>query len=262
MRETNTESLNLENWYATSQGSFMFMREKRLLQRLLSCWPRRGHSLLEVECGTGLFLDFFWEGGFDVTGLDSQPAFVDLARSRMNGKAEVQIASPDALPFHDNEFDYVALIHVLENSKQASNILAEAQRVAAKGVVIAFINPWSLGYMGHALSACLPWKKRVSPWNCQQHFSAWNYYKMARSTVRPKAFSLRSTLLGPQWTWGKRFACLNALTLPLPFGSLAMVRIDHGPQHAGTGMPLRLKPVGLKNLSPVRIMERSHKEGR
>lgn len=240
----------------------MLMREKRLLQRILSCWPRRGHTLLEVECGTGLFLDFFWEGGFDVTGLDTQPTLVDLARSRLNGKAEIQLAPPDALPFPDNDFDYVALIHVLENSDQAQAILDEALRVAAKGVVVAFINPWSLASMGHALSAWLPWKKSVSPWNCKQHLSAWNYCKMARRTLRPKAFSLRSTLLGPQWTWGKGFALLNTLTLPLPFGALAVLRIDHGPQHGGTGVALRLKPVSLKNLSPVRIMERSHKEDR
>lgn len=260
MRDTIAEALNLEHWYASPQGSYALLREKRLLQRVLSAWPRRGHSLLEVECGTGIFLDFFWEGGFDVTGTDAQPDLVALAQDRLNGRAEIQTSVPEYLPFPDNEFDYVALVHVLEYAEDAPLILAEALRVAAKGVVIAFSNPWSLAAFGHACRKLLPVKKSLGLWNSPQSFSAWHYYKMLRAQSCSARFCLRSTLPGPQWTWGRRFSAINTLTLPLPFGALGVLRIDHCLQHSGTGLPLHLKRVCLKKLTPVRIMERSRKD--
>lgn len=260
MRDTIIESLNLEHWYASPQGSFSLLREKRLLQRILSPWPRRGHSLLEVECGTGIFLDFFWEGGFDVTGVDAQPNLVSLAQSRLNGKAEIQTSTPEYLPFHDNEFDYVALVHVLEYAKNPLIVLAEALRVAAKGVVISFNNPWSLAALGNACCKRLPGKKCCGLWNSPNGFSAWHYYKMLRAQSCTARFCLRSTLLGPRWTWGGIFPAVNLLTLPLPLGALGGIRIDQCPQQAGTGLPLHLEKVSLKKFTPVRIMERSRKD--
>lgn len=260
MRDTVTESLNLQHWYASPQGSFSLLREKRLLQRVLSPWPRRGHSLLEVECGTGIFLEFFWEGGFDVTGVDTQPNLVALAQSRLNGKAEIQTSTPEYLPFYDNEFDYVALVHVLEYAKNPSLVLAEALRVAAKGVVISFSNPWSLAALGNACCKWLPRKKSIGLWNSPHIFSAWQYYKMLRAQPYFARFCIRSTLAGPQWTWEGRFSAINLLTLPLPLGALGGIRIDHCPQQGGTGLPLHLKGVSLKKFTPVRIMERSRKD--
>lgn len=260
MRDTIVESLNLEHWYASSQGSFALMREKHLLQRILSPWPRRGHSLLEVECGTGIFLEFFWEGGFDVTGVDAQPNCVALAQNRLDGKAEIQTSTPEYLPFHDNEFDYVALVHVLEYVENPPLVLAEALRVAAKGVVISFSNPWSLAALGNACCKKLSLKKNFGLWNSPHCFSAWYYYKMLRSHSCSARFYLRSTLAGPRWTWGGRFMAINLLTLPLPFGALGGIRIDHCPQQAGTGMPLHLQRVSLKKFAPLRIMERSRKD--
>ncbi|MEG2171928.1 MAG: class I SAM-dependent methyltransferase [Desulfovibrionaceae bacterium] len=260
MKDTSDYALNQENWYASSQGSFTLMREKSLLQRALSPWPRRGHSLLDVQCGTGIFLDFFWEGGFDVSGIDSHQVFVSLAAERLNGKADVQVGVPDYLPFPDNEFDYVTLLHVLERAQSAPPILAEALRVAAKGVVIAFLNPWSVAAWGDRIACCLRRKTRAAPWAAHKHISPLEYYRMVRACPCKASISLRSTLFGPQWTWSQRFSVVNTLTLPLPFGTLGIVRIDLAPLHVGTPLPLRLQNVSFKNLTPVRIMERSRKD--
>lgn len=260
MKERTDTALDLENWYASSQGAYALVHEKSLLQRALSPWSRRGHSLLDIQCGTGIFLEFFWEGGFDVTGVDSQHQLVALAHERLNGKAEIQTSVPDYLPFPDNEFDYVALIHVLEHADKAPLILREALRVAAKGVVISFINPWSLAYCGNVLTQCLPWTKQRAPWTAHTRISPWGYYRMLNSVVRNVRISVRSALFGPQWAWTCRLPAFSAHSLPLPFGSLGVMRIDIKPLHAGTALPLRLESVRLKNLAPVRIMESSHKD--
>ncbi|NCC94898.1 MAG: methyltransferase domain-containing protein, partial [Opitutae bacterium] len=43
-------------------------------------WPRRKQKLLDIGCGTGMFLEFFWSCGFDLTGMDKSPDM--LARAR------------------------------------------------------------------------------------------------------------------------------------------------------------------------------------
>lgn len=256
MSDTIENALAHENWYATTQGSYALMREKHLLQRVLSPWPRRGHSLLEVECGTGLFLEFFWEGGFDVSGLDSQLPLVTMAQERLGGRADIHTCVPDYLPYDDNSFDYVALINVLEFTPQPKAVLAEALRVAAKGVVIAFINPWSASGLSQKLASLLPCRRSV-PDHGSLRLNAWQYYRMIRSLKAESSISLRSSLLGPPCMWRPLFACMNALTIPLPLGAFCVLRIDHHPLHTGTPLPLTLKSVSLKNFTPVSIMEHS-----
>lgn len=249
-----------ELWYSSPQGSFALLRHKALLQRVLSSWHRRGHSLLNVQCGSGIFLEFFWEGGFDVTGVDSQPQLVAQAQERLNGKAEIHLATPDYLPFEDNEFDYVALLHGFENTQDGEHMLAEALRVAAKGVVLTFSNPWSLAYATGLGGCCLRKQHLPAPWNIGTQFSPLHYYKMLRGLAGPARICLRTTLLGPQWTWANYVPYLNCMTLPLPLGAVGALRADQQPLQTGTALPLRLQNVGFKNLSPVRIMERRHKD--
>lgn len=249
-----------EQWYATPQGGFALIREKALLQRVLSSWPRRGHSLLNVQCGTGIFLEFFWEGGFDLTGVDKKPQLVSQAVERLNGKAEIHVAAPDYLPFDDNAFDYVALLHGLENRKNGEQILAEALRVSAKGVVLTFSNPWSVAYAASLCHSRLTRQCLLHPWTSRRKLSPLKYYRMLRSLAGSAHISVRSTLLGPQWTWGRCATMLNSLAFPLPLGALVAMRVDHLPLQTGTALPLRLQNVRFKNLTPVRIMERRHKD--
>lgn len=47
----------LHNWYATPEGTYAITQENRLFQHLISQWPRRGHTLLDIGCGAGIFLE-------------------------------------------------------------------------------------------------------------------------------------------------------------------------------------------------------------
>ena len=80
-----------DGWAESRQGQFVLQHEKRLFQRLLSPWPRRRQTLLEPGCGTGIFLEFFWEAGFDVSGIDSSSAMLARARKRLGSKAELHL---------------------------------------------------------------------------------------------------------------------------------------------------------------------------
>lgn len=73
----------LHDWYATPEGTYAITQENRLFQHLISQWPRRGHTLLDIGCGAGIFLEMLWHYGFDVTGLDTGTDLLDMARERL-----------------------------------------------------------------------------------------------------------------------------------------------------------------------------------
>ena len=89
-------------------------------------WPRRGHTLLDIGCGAGIFLEMLWHYGFDVTGLDTGTDLLDMARERLGNRAEFQLGRPEHLPFDDEEFDYAALLTVLEYVDNPEDVLREA----------------------------------------------------------------------------------------------------------------------------------------
>lgn len=96
----------LHDWYATPEGTYAITQENRLFQHLISQWPRRGHTLLDIGCGAGIFLEMLWHYGFDVTGLDTGTDLLDMARERLGNRAEFQLGRPEHLPFD------LSLIHI------------------------------------------------------------------------------------------------------------------------------------------------------
>ena len=79
------------------------------------CGPPAGpKSVLEVGCGTGLFLEWFAQGGHQVTGLDPSPYMLNLARRRVPERVALDRGYAEDLPYEDNAFDTVALITTLE----------------------------------------------------------------------------------------------------------------------------------------------------
>ena len=77
----------LHDWYATPEGTYAIAQENRLFQHLISQWPRRGHTLLDIGCGAGIFLEMLWHYGFDVTGFDTSTELLDMARERLGNRA-------------------------------------------------------------------------------------------------------------------------------------------------------------------------------
>lgn len=286
---------SLSPWYATPQGAFALERETQLLQHVLSPWPRRGHSLLEVGCGDGHFLEFFWQAGFDVTAVDRASPLLEAARQRLHGRADIQAAAADALPFADNTFDYVALTAPLPTLPPAPvpgahaapaqapilarDILDEALRVAAKGLLLRCWNPFSLaGLWRYAWLCSGPTPSVEAPVaeddadapcpDAQEADSAsarralwmgWRDYRaLLRSLAPGCAISTRSTLLGPPPTWhhSKALRLLNTWECPLPLGAVVYLRVDHQTRFPLTSLPLRLSSLRMKNPRPATAMER------
>ncbi len=126
-----------EAWYEQGFGRFASRQEEALLHQLLQRFPGAS-SLLEVGCGTGHFIRWFAQQGFQVTGLDTSPAMLEQARLR-NGTSYL-LGDALALPFENQRFDLVALITTLEFVTDP----VQAMRVARQGLLLGVLNRSSL----------------------------------------------------------------------------------------------------------------------
>lgn len=241
----NWDALSYERWFETPAGRFALEQERRLLEGVVAGWPRRCKTLLEVGCGTGIFLELLYHTGFDVTGVDRSQAMVDAARERLGKRAEIRVANGESLPFEDKEFDYVVLWTVLEFCDDPMAVLREAARVASRGVLIGFLNRQSLYYLSHGRG----WGgRRESTLRNARWFSYWEMRRMAETAMgRPPSLS-RSVLPGPSWTWRDRtpWKYLNCmLCMPL-FGAFTAMRIDFVDEKPLTPVgTLKIEPAGM-----------------
>lgn len=133
-----------EAWYHTPRGSWIGRREASLLLALMR--PGQGQTLLDVGCGTGYFSRRFADAGFDVTGIDPDPAMLGHARTR-GGEVNYIEGRAERLPFDDGRFDYVVAVTSLCFVEAAESALAEMWRVSRRGVVLGLLNRYSLLYV-------------------------------------------------------------------------------------------------------------------
>jgi ubiquinone/menaquinone biosynthesis C-methylase UbiE len=92
-------------------------------------------TVLDVGTGTAVFAEAFSERRLEVSGVDVNPAMIDLARRHVPG-ARFEVAPAEAIPFPDKTFDLVFLAHVLHEVDDTQKALDEAKRLAKLRVVV------------------------------------------------------------------------------------------------------------------------------
>jgi ubiquinone/menaquinone biosynthesis C-methylase UbiE len=130
-----------EAWYETPEGRRADEMEKASLRQLLGNFPR-ARSVLEVGCGTGHFARWLCEQGLAAVGLDLSAQM--LAEAEILDGVLLVRGDAHRLPFSDGAFDLVAFITTLEFLDQPQQALAEALRVAQRGLLLGVLNRWSL----------------------------------------------------------------------------------------------------------------------
>ncbi len=132
-----------ENWFRSDVGRSVFALQKDLLLRVWD--PPSPQRVLEVGCGSGIFLEWFDSLGHMVTGIDPSGTGLELARRRLSGRVGLDRGFAEDLPYSDNEFDTVALITSLEFVEDPAKALREAFRVARHTVLLGVLNRYSIG---------------------------------------------------------------------------------------------------------------------
>lgn len=91
-----------------------------------------GQRVLEVGCGSGVFLRTAADRGARVVGLDASTALIELARARVP-EAELTVGDMQFLPYPDDAFDAVAGFNAFFFADHMIAALREAGRVARPG---------------------------------------------------------------------------------------------------------------------------------
>jgi ubiquinone/menaquinone biosynthesis C-methylase UbiE len=129
-------------------NAFTYGRHKIdvILDRELGRLPA-GSSVLDIGCGTGVYLNRFAKLGFVPTGLEPAPSMLEVAR-RNNPSVRIEQGVATKLPFPDASFDAVTAIEVhrylhLDDIRKS---LKEAMRVLRPGglVITTLVNRYAL----------------------------------------------------------------------------------------------------------------------
>lgn len=91
-----------------------------------------GMRLLDVGCGSGLFLWMAGQRGAHSSGLDITPEFIALARLR-SPQADLRLGDMNCLPFEAEAFDVVTGFNSFQMGGNPVPALAEARRVTRPG---------------------------------------------------------------------------------------------------------------------------------
>jgi SAM-dependent methyltransferase len=121
---------------------------------------RDSQRVLEVGCGTGVFLRMAADRGVAVSAIDASQELVAIARERVP-EADVRVGEMQALPHADDTFDVVAGFNAFFFAADMVEALREAARVAKPGGQVA-IQVWGrpdrcdLTAMKHAIASVAP----------------------------------------------------------------------------------------------------------
>jgi SAM-dependent methyltransferase len=94
-----------------------------------------GLRVLEIGCGSGVFLRLAADRGAGVSGIDASEELIELARERVP-EADVRVGDMEALPYPDDTFDIVAGFNSFFFATDMVNALRDAGRVARPGAPV------------------------------------------------------------------------------------------------------------------------------
>ncbi len=119
-----------------------------------------GQRVLEVGCGSGVFLRAAADHGAHVFGLDASEALLEIARARVPD-ADLRLGDLQFLPYESGSFDVVAGFNSFFFAADMVDALREAGRVARSGAPVV-IQVWgrpercALDALKHAIAPFLP----------------------------------------------------------------------------------------------------------
>lgn len=116
-----------------------FLKEQVIASGFMHLRGERLGKLLEIGCGNGSLLSNLRDLGWEVEGLDFDPAAVESARS--NWGLNVQLGSLESQYYADNQFDAIVMSHVIEHLHDPLSLLRECYRIIKPGGTIVISTP-------------------------------------------------------------------------------------------------------------------------
>ncbi|MGH8572182.1 MAG: class I SAM-dependent methyltransferase [Gammaproteobacteria bacterium] len=101
---------------------------------------RPGDRVLDIGCGTGVFLRLAADRGAEVSGLDASEPLLEIARERVP-TADLRVGEMQSLPWDDDSFDLVTGFNSFFFANDIVVALREGGRVAKPGAPL-LIQVW------------------------------------------------------------------------------------------------------------------------
>ena len=137
------------------------MRNKEVAARRAELIPKASGTVLEIGIGSGLNLSFYPSDITHLSGVDSSPELLSMARRKLNASPypiELFCRSAEDLPFDDRSFDTAVLTWTLCSIPHPQRALAEIKRVLRPDGRLLFVE--------HGLSPdpkVQAWQHRLTP---------------------------------------------------------------------------------------------------
>jgi ubiquinone/menaquinone biosynthesis C-methylase UbiE len=106
-----------------------------LSRHVMKALPKGG-ALLDIGCGTGLFVEKYLHNGGTAVGIDLSRNMIGRARGRCACCDFIE-GTGESIPFHDNSFDAVSSLLVFSYLRDPVAMLSEAYRVLRPGGAIS-----------------------------------------------------------------------------------------------------------------------------
>ncbi len=115
--------------------------------------------LLDVGCGTGDFVEYAGEQGWDAQGIE--PSRLASERGRARGLAVFQGTLEEAVATQDrSRYDAITMLNVLEHVPDPVNYVRQARSLLAPGGMLAIVVPNDFSEIQAAAAAALGIEKR------------------------------------------------------------------------------------------------------
>jgi 2-polyprenyl-6-hydroxyphenyl methylase/3-demethylubiquinone-9 3-methyltransferase len=132
-------------WYAADDTPIALLRaESRhrnpwIADQIARAFGGAPCRVLDLGCGGGFVSNYLAARGHRVTGIDTTPESLAIARtSDTTRTASYELADACALPYERHSFDVVCAMDLLEHVEEPDRLIAEASRVLAPGGLFLF----------------------------------------------------------------------------------------------------------------------------